>query len=87
MGRCLSLLFKLLNSLGNYWNFISCSIAVITATNIYSLSRWIRVRQPRVLEFDEPNPVTAVFDVGLVTLDLATPTHTAIVVWTPAERG
>jgi len=70
-----------------YWNFISCPIAVITATNIVYLdgSEYGNIESWSLTY--ESNPVTAVFDVGPVTLDLALPTHIAVVVCpTPSAK-
>jgi len=66
-----------------YFNFISCPINVITATNIVYLDGEEYGNIESWSLTYEPNPVTAVFDIGPVTLDLATQTHTAIVVFPP----
>ena len=54
---------------------------MVTATNIVDLDGFQYGNIESWSLTYEPNPVTAVFDVGPVTLDLATPTHTAILVF------
>jgi len=70
-----------------YWNFISCPIAVITATNVVYLDGFEYANIESWSLTYEPNPVVAVFDVGPVTLDLASGTHTAIVVFLRPKKN
>jgi hypothetical protein len=59
---------------------------VITATNVVYLDGFEYANIESWSLTYEPNPVTAVFDVGPVTLDLASGTHTAIVVFPPPNK-